>query len=134
MILPVRLGSIAWQLALPANTWSPPQSLTAGASLSDTETVKLHAAVKPAPSVAVKLFVVVPIGKRLPDERPEPCVTVAPQLSEEVTEYTTAAPHIPGLLLVTTFAGQVMDGGVTSVVVMANVYVPVLVLNPSTTA
>jgi hypothetical protein len=53
--------------------------------LYSTVTVKLHDAVRPAPSVTVKLFVVVPTGNEAPLARPPVWVVVAvPQLSDPV--------------------------------------------------
>ena len=58
-----------------------------GAWLSFTVTVNEQVAVFPLASVTRKLFVVVPIGKIEPEERPAVWVTICPgQLSEDVTE------------------------------------------------
>jgi hypothetical protein len=54
----------------------------AGASVSLIVTVKLHVAVRPAPSVTTKVFTVAPTGKVDPLARPAVRTVVAPgQLS-----------------------------------------------------
>ena len=51
----------------------------AGGSLSTTVTLKLRCAVRPAVSVALKVFTVVPIGKVPPLGNPAVCATVTPE-------------------------------------------------------
>jgi len=56
-----------------------------GYSLSLTNTVKEQTAVAPSESVTLKVLVVNPIGKVLPEGRPAICVVTAPlQLSDPV--------------------------------------------------
>ena len=52
-----------------------------GASASFTVTVKEQEVLFPDPSVTVNVFVVIPIGKVLPEASPAVCVVVAVQLS-----------------------------------------------------
>ena len=58
-----------------------------GISVSLTVTLKEQVAVLPEPSVTVKLFDVVPVGKPEPLAKPAVCAKVAPaQLSLNATE------------------------------------------------
>ena len=90
-------------------------------------TVKEHVAVLPEPSVTVKLFDVVPVGKLEPLAKPAVCAKVGPaQLSLKLTEYVTIAAHWPGSLLTTTLAGHVIVGTCVSLTVTVKEQVAVL--------
>jgi hypothetical protein len=95
-----------------------------GSSLSLTVTVNEQLAVRPAPSVTVQSTVVVPFGKAVPDEGVQ---TTAPegsgQLSAVVGLNVTTAEHWPGSVPCVMFAGHVIVGGWSSVIVTVNVQV-----------
>lgn len=90
--------------------------LIVGFSTSVTVTVNEHAALFPLPSTALKETVVVPTAKTEPLAPPAVCVTTGvPQLSLlDAPRKLTAAPHRPASLPTEIFAGQLIDGGVTS--------------------
>jgi len=95
-----------------------------GGCVSFTVTVNVQVAVLPTASVAVDVTVVVPTGKKLPDAGVLTTVTPG-QLSLAVTLKVTTAPHWFGLFETVILAGQVMDGGCVSFIVMVNVQVAV---------
>jgi hypothetical protein len=76
--------------------------------LSTTVTVNEQVEVLPFASVAVEFTVVVPTGNKEPEAGT--LTTDEEQLSVEVTEKLTAAPHTPGVVFTVIFAGQVMTG------------------------
>lgn len=88
-----------------------------GACVSLTVTVKVHGDdILPEASVAVQLTVVVPTGNVDPDAGVH--TTVAPgQLSSDVAVKLTTAEHCPAVLFVTILAGQIAEGGMSSVTV-----------------
>src|SRR3712207_3922748 len=92
-----------------------------GASPSLTATVWVQVAAFPELSVAVQVIVVVPTGwgsfSGLPSLRAPPTVTPE-QLSVAVAvPGFTVAAHWPGSLFTVSDAGQVIDGGSTSLTV-----------------
>ena len=93
---------------------------------SNTLTVKLQVAVLPAKSVAVHVTVVVPGGNGVPDGGLQ-TVTTPGQLSEAVGAGKLAAtPAVGGqviALTAVTLAGQVIEGGCTSMTVIVNVQI-----------
>jgi hypothetical protein len=76
--------------------------------LSTTVTVNEQFEVLPLASVAVEFTVVVPTGNNEPEAGT--LTTDEEQLSVEVTEKFTVAPHTPGVVFTVIFAGQVMTG------------------------
>src|SRR5581483_25232 len=83
-----------------------------------TVTLKLHDFGLPDWSVAVQVTSVVPTLKLDPDGRSQVTVTGPPRLSLAVgAGYVTTAELCPAAPFTVTFAGQVIVGGVVSVVV-----------------
>ena len=113
------------EFASEATTTSLAQVMV-GFWVSLTVTVKLQVLVRPTASVAVEVTVVVPFGKVDPEAGVELMVTVPGQLSVAVTVNVTTAPHVPGSVDRTIFAGQVIVGGVTSFTRTVNEQVAVL--------
>src|SRR4051794_8035083 len=128
-LLPLRLNFTG--IDLPALTVFSTGGLPTGEKKPvksyNTVTVRLHVAVLPLLSVAVEFTVVVPTEKTEPDAGVLATVTPG-QLSAAVTVKLTAmlvAVELSGRLT-TTFAGQLIVGGVTSLTVKATVQVAVL--------
>src|SRR6266511_2730256 len=83
-----------------------------GGSVSLTVTVNEQLERLPAPSVAVQVTVVVPVGKNEPDAGAHTKLTGSGQLSVAVgAGKVTTAPHWPGSLSFTIWAGQLPIAG-----------------------
>src|SRR6266511_3141488 len=80
-----------------------------GGSESLTVTVNEQLELLPAPSLAVQVTVVVPVGKNEPEAGLQTTMTPG-LLSVAVTEYVTTAEHSPGSVPFTRSTGQVITG------------------------
>src|SRR5262245_10749080 len=94
-----------------------PGQVIDGGWVSLMVTGKEHSALFPTASVAVQVTSVSPFGNSEPDGGTQ--LTVAPgQLSVAVAaKLTLTAPHWPGSVLLTMFAGQRTVGGCVSLIV-----------------